>query len=106
MRPPSDCLRRKTLRTGAGFVLLFATCVLVSDRGYASEAPKPGTRYKILRTLYLMGVYDSLNNREVTRATARAYLHTARYANTSSVAFQSEVPAGTVMTILGQTSKV
>lgn len=53
-----------------------------------------------------MAVYDSLNNRQVSRETARAYLHSMRYYEKASVAFQCEVPAGTVMTIIGPAPKV
>jgi hypothetical protein len=53
-----------------------------------------------------MAVYDSLNNRQLSRETARAYLHSKHYYNKSDVAFQSEVPAGTVMTIISPIPKV
>lgn len=53
-----------------------------------------------------MGVFDSLNDRRISKDTARAYLHDERYANKSIVAFQDEVPAGTIMTIIGPAPKV
>lgn len=53
-----------------------------------------------------MAVYDSLNNRQISREAARAYLHSMRYHEKASVAFQYEVPAGTVMTIIGPAPKV
>jgi hypothetical protein len=73
---------------------------------YASQELQPGSRYKIIRPLYLMAVYDSLNNRQLSRETARAYLHSMRYYEKSWVAFQCEVPAGTIMTIIGRAPKV
>lgn len=56
--------------------------------------------------MYLMATYNSLNDRRISRETARAYLHAARYYDKAWVAFQNEVPAGTVMTIVGPTSSV
>ena len=73
---------------------------------YASEQPQPGNRYKIIGSVYLMAVYDSLNNRQVSRETARAYLHSMQYYNKASVAFQCQVPVGTTMTIIGPAPKV
>ena len=73
---------------------------------YASEKPQSGSRYIIVRPLYLMAVYNSLNNRQLSRETARAYLHSKEYYNKSEVAFQCEVPAGTVMTIISPIPKV
>ena len=52
-----------------------------------------------------MAVYDSLNNRQISRETARAYLHSKEYAQKSWVAFQCEVPVGTIMTIIGLAPK-
>ncbi len=73
---------------------------------YADEQPQPGNRYKIIGPVYLMAVYDSLNNRQVSRETARAYLHSMLYYNKASVAFQCQVPVGTTMTIIGPAPKV
>lgn len=72
---------------------------------YASEQPEPGDRYRIIRPVYLMAVYDSLNIRKVSRETARAYLYSKRYYEKASVAFQCEVPVGTIMTIIGPAPK-
>ena len=88
-------------------IILFAvfgtTCSGLND---PSEELQPGSRYKIVRPLYLMGVYDSVKNKHLSRETARAYLHSQRYAEKSFVAFQCEVPAGTIMTIIGTREKV
>ena len=59
-----------------------------------------------MRPLYLMAVYDDLNNRKLSRETARAYLHPMQYYEKSYVAFQSEVPIGTTMTVIGPVPKV
>jgi hypothetical protein len=53
-----------------------------------------------------MGVYDSLNNRQVSKETARAYLESIQTYKKAEVAFQCEVPVGTIMTIIGPTPKV
>lgn len=73
---------------------------------YASDEPQPGSRYKIVGSVYLMVAYDSLNNRQVSRETAHAYLHSALYVKKSHVAYQSKVPVGTTMTIIGSAPKV
>lgn len=72
----------------------------------ATDGPQPGSRYEIIRPLYLMAVYDDLNNRKLSRETARAYLHSTKYYEKSYVAFQSEVPIGTTMTVIGPVQKV
>jgi hypothetical protein len=73
---------------------------------YASEELQAGKQYKIIRPVYLTTRYDSLNNRQLSRATARAYLNPIRYYKKAEVAFQTEVPAGTIMTIIGSAPKV
>lgn len=87
------------------FTLFTMSSTIFYGISYASEQPQPGNRYKIIRPVYLMAVYDSLNNRQVSRETARAYLHSMRYYEKASVAFQCEVPAGTIMTIIGPAPK-
>ncbi len=74
------------------------------SRSYAEDL-KVGQKYKIIKPVYLMGVYDSLNNRTLSKSTARAYLHSEEYYKKSFVAFQTEVPTGTVMTIIGPAPK-
>ncbi len=86
--------------------LFTITSTIFYGLSYASEKPQSGSRYIIVRPLYLMAVYDSLNNRQVSKETARAYLHSKQYYNKSDVAFQCEVPAGTVMTIISPIPKV
>jgi len=56
--------------------------------------------------VYLVAVYDSLNNRQLSKDTARAYLEAVQLAKRSYQAFQCEVPAGTIMTIIGPAPKV
>jgi len=53
-----------------------------------------------------MAVYDSLNDRQLSRETAHAYLEAEQYYKKAPVAFQCEVPAGTIMTIIGPAPKV
>lgn len=93
-------------RASIAFSLLTVISAIFFSLSYASEEPQPGDRYKIVRPLYLMAVYNSLNNKQLSRETARAYLHSMRYYNKSWVAFQCEVPVGTIMTIIGPAPKV
>lgn len=85
---------------------MLVACAAFCQGSLAGELPQAGSRYTIVRPMYLMATYDSLNDRRVSRETARAYLHSARYYERSWVAFQSEVPAGTIMTVLGPAPKV
>lgn len=94
------------VRVSIAFAILTVLCAIFFGIVQASEAIHPGVRYKIIKPLYVMGVYNSLNNRKLGQATARAYLHPTRYYEKSEVAFQDEVPAGTVITFIGSAPKV
>ena len=61
----------------------------------------PSTIYKIVHPVYLMAVYESLDDKRDKKEPARAYLQPERYAKTRWVAFQCEVPIGTIMTVIG-----
>ncbi|WP_173053426.1 hypothetical protein [Candidatus Nitrotoga sp. AM1P] len=91
--------------TSVAFALLAVFSTIFCGPSYADEL-QPGSRYKIVRSLYLMAVFDSLNNKQVSRETARAYLHSMQYYKKSWVAFQNEVPVGTIMTIIGPAPRV
>lgn len=73
---------------------------------YASEQLRPGSRYKIVRPVFLIAAYKNLNNRQVDKETARAYLSSTPNAKRAWMAFQCEVPAGTIMTIISPVPKV
>jgi hypothetical protein len=53
-----------------------------------------------------MGVYESGDNKQLSKETARAYLEPEELAHRYYTAFQCEVPVGAIMTIVGSTSKV
>ena len=86
--------------------IIFSTCSVSWGLSYANEEPRPGGRYKVIRPVYLAAEYYSLNNRQVGKETARAYLESKQYAKKSWVAFQSEVPVGTIMTIIAPAPKI
>jgi hypothetical protein len=73
---------------------------------YASEPLRPGSRYKIVRPVFLIAAYKNLNNRQVSKETVRAYLSSKPNAKRAWMAFQCEVPAGTIMTIISSAPKV
>ena len=75
------------------------------NQSYAADL-QPGNRYKLVRSVYLAAAYDSLNNRQLSRETARAYLFSQQLPKRVWMAFQSEVPVGTTMTIIGPAPKV
>lgn len=87
------------------FMLFTVSSTIFCGPSYA-EALRPGNRYKIIRPLYLVAEYYSLNNRQVSRETARAYLYSSEIAKRSWMAFQREIPVGTIMTIIGPAPKV
>lgn len=58
-----------------------------------------------VRSLYLMGVYDDVGNKKLSKETARAYLYANKHYKKSYVAFENEVPVGTVVTIIGLAPK-
>src|ERR1039458_3599286 len=88
------------------FALFAVIRAIFGVPSYAGEELQSGSRYKIVKPVYLMAVYDSLNNRQLSRETARAYLHSMQYYNKAEVAFQCEVPVGTIMTIIGPAPKI
>jgi hypothetical protein len=79
-------------------------CAL-SKFSYASDKLKPGSRFKIMRKVYLKAVYDNIDNKQLNKESASAYLLTKRHAMKSEVAFQCEVLSGTIITILGPAPK-
>lgn len=93
------------VRASIAFTVFAVINVIFCDPSYAEEL-QLGNRYKIVKPVYLMATYDSLNNRQLSRETARAYLHSMQYYKKSEVAFQCEVPVGTIMTIIGPAPKV
>lgn len=48
-----------------------------------------------------MAVYESMDEKQAGKGAVVAYLQPERYAQTRWVAFQSEVPAGTTMKVIG-----
>ncbi len=88
------------------FTLFTVISTIFCGPSCASEELQPGSRYKIVKPVYLAAEYYSLNNRQVSRETARAYLESKQTYKKSRVAFQCKVPVGTIMTIVGQAPKV
>jgi hypothetical protein len=89
----------------ATMFLFFGCTISPAPTCYAGEDLQSGSRYRILKPMYLMGVYNSLNNRQVNKAAAKAFLDTREFANTSWVAFQCKVPKGTIMTVISPAPK-
>tara|TARA_B110000503_G_scaffold19327_1_gene28797 strand:- start:3890 stop:4348 length:459 start_codon:yes stop_codon:yes gene_type:complete len=81
-------------------------CAILFQLGCVDEKLKPGSRYIVNQPMYLMAVYDSLDQKEISKETARAYLHAVQYYDKSDVAFQYEVPTGTTVTVLRRAPKV
>lgn len=67
---------------------------------------QPGQKYKIIKSIYITGVYNSLEDRRISKETARAHLGPVKvYFKKSWYGFQREVPVGTVMTIISEIPK-
>lgn len=89
--------------------IMLALFIVLGDIFCSSSCAKDlqsGNQYKIIRPVYLQAAYYSLDDRRISRETARAYLESARIPQRSWMAFQCEIPAGTVMTIVGPAPKV
>ena len=70
--------------------MLMLITVISYQTLYASEFPKPGNKYKIIKPIYIY----------VDKLAKYAYLLTFKYSN-RYVAFRTEVSTGTIMTIIG-----
>ncbi|HID69422.1 MAG TPA: hypothetical protein EYP35_02925 [Desulfobacterales bacterium] len=97
---------REIVKAGTALGLLIVVLVMFSELSYANEKLQPGNRYKIIRPAYLKAVYNSLNDRQLNKEKAQAYLVATRHYKKSEVAFQYEVPSGTVMTIISPAPNV
>jgi len=93
------------VRSTIMFMLFTVTGTIFCGISYASEQPQPGNRYKIIGPMYMSGIYKNLNNRHLSRQMAVGSLTAVRFSG-PEVAFQCEVPVGTIMTIIGPAPKV
>ena len=78
--------------------------VAICNASYAGELVS-GKKYKIIKPTYLTGEYIDRGNKVLSKETAVAYLDSYKYAMKSYTAFKTEVPVGTVMTIIGPAPK-
>ncbi len=92
------------VRASIAFTLLTVISI-VYNPCYAEEL-QPGNRYKIVRSVYLRAAYNSPDNKQLSRETVRAYLSRLQIPPRYWMAFQSEVPVGTIMTIIGPAPKI
>lgn len=75
-----------------------ASAALVLSVGSAN-ALSAGDKYRLVKSVYVYAVYEDVHDKRIAKDAARAYLHDQRYADRNFLAFQSEVPAGTMVTI-------
>lgn len=92
------------VRASIAFTLFAVIGAMFCGPSYA-EGPQLGNRYKIVKPIYLIAAYESLNNRQISRETAFAYLRPEQNAKRAWLAFQCEVPIGTIITIIGPAPK-
>lgn len=81
-------------------VFIISSCI----SSYAGNL-ESGRKYKIKRPIYIVGNYDDNSNKTISRQTAHAFLGAAKVATKSYTAFQSEVPTGTIVTIVTKTTR-
>lgn len=86
-------------------IFKFVLCLIIMCGVCQAGEPKLNSKYILLRKVYITGVYDSLNNRVISRGTARAYLRSKEYYKKAEVGFQAEVPEGTAIMIKAKISK-
>ena len=90
----------RAISTLAIFIIAF------SNLGCADSNLHTGSQYQVIKPVYLMATFNNLNNRVLSKETARAYLHSTKYYKKAEVAFQLEVPTGAVITIISSAPKV
>lgn len=83
------------------FALFIITAVLPYGQLRANEGLRPGSRYVVVGPVFLRGAYENLNDRRISKDVARAYIASGWIAKRAWLAFQCQIPVGTVMTILG-----
>lgn len=94
------------IRVLIAFVILTGTAIILSNLMFSNNILQPKSQYNIIRSIYLTGAYVDLNNKQLNKEKARAYLEPELYYKKSSVAFQCRVPTGSIMTIIGPAPKV
>ena len=94
------------LRLVITFIIILILGILFYFLWFDNEKLRYGNRYKIVSPIYLVGVYNSLNNKQLSEETAVSYLEAVESAKRSFHAFQCEVPVGTIMVINGSAPKV
>lgn len=92
------------VRTSIALTLFAVIGAIFCGQSHAEEL-RPGNRYKVIGPVYLSGVYRDLNNRQLNRQMAVGYLDAVRFSG-PEVAFQREIPVGTIMTIISPAPKV
>ncbi len=70
-----------------------------------AEGPKAGDKYKIIKPIHLRGEYIGKKEKVINKKTVMAHLSSTKLAKRRFTIFQTEVPKGTVMTIIGKAPK-
>ncbi|MEQ1723676.1 MAG: hypothetical protein ABL930_10910 [Pseudobdellovibrio sp.] len=83
---------------------LIAIIISFAETGHSQQL-QVGKKYKLIKPIYIMGEYNDSTNKTISKETARAYLHSVMLATRYFTAFKSEVPTGTVMTIISVSPK-
>lgn len=97
-------MKTSKLRASAALALIATICIIFCGLTYASQGLQAGSRYKIIGPMYLSGIYNHLNNRQLNKGSAVGSLTAVQFSG-PEVGFQCKVPVGTIMTIIGPAPK-
>ena len=74
------------------------------SKSYAEDV-KAGQMYKIIKPIYMAAWYKNLGNKKINKDAADAYLSVSKNADRPYIGYQTEIPVGTVITIIGPAPK-
>jgi hypothetical protein len=103
-----NILNYASMRVSIFFVILTVISTFVCGCAHSNDSKQPqlqpGNRYKIVGPVYYSGIYLNLNKRQLNKQMAVGDLTAVQFTG-PEVAFQSKVPVGTIMTIIGPAPK-
>jgi len=89
------------MRTFRGYETMVVAVFARLVGGCSGGELNVGVKYKVMQTIYLEGVFDSLDDETLIAETAQAFITCEKYAKRSEVTFQVEVPVDTAITVSG-----
>lgn len=84
---------------------IFLTIILLHCENANANDFKIGKKYKTIKTLFIEGVYNNSSNTKLSKESASAFISQNKHYKKSNIAFQNEIPTGTIITIIGRVPK-